>query len=178
MTAPVTVVCDREYRTVDKAAWLAGAWQDEPDKAQWVDAATDFDCLVVRNTAGGLCGYVGLPRQHPWHGKEYGDCLRGCPEDDYCCGHSPDGRVGVHGGLTFSNCCAEGRDETVGVCHVPLPGRPHDVWWFGFDCGHSGDLLPEPHFAKYFGDGVYRDFAYVQAECVRLAAQLAMVTAP
>lgn len=30
----------REWRTAEKAEWGPGPWQDEPDKAQWIDEAT------------------------------------------------------------------------------------------------------------------------------------------
>lgn len=168
---------DREYRTQDKTAWGPGPWQDEPDKAQWVDPTTGLDCLIVRNGGGALCGYVGLPAGHPWHGKDYSECLTRCGED-WCYEHSPEAAVRVHGGLTFADACANTADESRGICHVPLPGRPHDVWWFGFDCAHSGDESPA-YSRKYgFGDHeVYRDVAYVVAECTDLARQLAGVAA-
>lgn len=35
--------------------------------------------------------------------------------------------LAVHGGLTYSDRC---HDD---ICHVPAPGEPDDVWWFGFD---------------------------------------------
>ena len=51
---------DREYTTIDKSTWGPGPWQSEPDKLQWVDKETQFDCLIVRNgEIGNLCGYVG-----------------------------------------------------------------------------------------------------------------------
>lgn len=137
-----------------------GVWADEPDKAQWVDAATDLDCLIVRNPTGALCGYVGVPPGHPWHGQPYEDV-------DVC----------VHGGLTFSSSCQEGGDAALGVCHVPAPGRPGDVWWLGFDCAHPRDHRPTMA-AKYAVrgmkafQGVYRTFDYVQGQCVQLAAQV------
>jgi hypothetical protein len=174
MTAPTF---DREYRTVDKTEWGPGPWQDEPDKAQWIDPATGLDCLLVRNGGGALCGYVGLPPEHPWHGKDYGQCLTRCG-DDFCYEHSPGSAVCVHGGLTFSAGCANTDDESRHICHVPLPGRPHDVWWFGFDCAHSGD--ESPAYARYgvsIMSGEYRDVEYVRGECADLARQLAAVQA-
>lgn len=31
-----------------------------------------FPCIIIRHpTIGHLCGYVGLPRGDPWHGKDY-----------------------------------------------------------------------------------------------------------
>jgi hypothetical protein len=133
----------------------AGPWDDEPDKMQWVDEATNLDCLIVRNHSGALCGYVGVPNGHPHYGKDY---------------DTPD--VEVHGGLTYADRCQEDAPEGHGICHIPDPGRPGDVWWFGFDCAHYQDLIPA-YSQDHIGlGGVYRNIAYVEAECARLAAQL------
>ena len=53
-----------EYRFTDKSGWEQGAWQDEPDKVQWIDEETGLDCLIVRNPGGALCGYVGVAEGH------------------------------------------------------------------------------------------------------------------
>lgn len=112
-----------EYRgVVDKAEWGPGPWQDEPDKAVWVDETTGLDCMIVRNHYGALCGYVGIPEGHPLHGRDYND---------------------VHGGLTFADACHPSDDDPGrGICHIPQPGRPDSVWWFGFDCTHAFDVAP------------------------------------
>lgn len=139
-----------------------GPWADEPDKAQWIDEKTNLDCLVVRNRLGALCGYVGVPPQHPWHGKDYDSVA-----------------VEVHGGLTYANPCVDGAVDGPRVCHIPEPGRPADVWWFGFDCAHCWDLVPGMR-ETYALAGIsrpdtgetYRTFAYVQQEIAQLAAPL------
>ena len=120
---PVRVYHNREHR--EGPPWPEGPWTDEPDKVQWVDPATGLDCLLHRNHLGAWCGYVGVPRSHPMYGKHYGDV-----------------EVDVHGDLTYAATCQDTSDESIGICHVPEPGRPHDVWWFGFDCGHGGDFMP------------------------------------
>lgn len=80
-------------------------------------------------------------------------------------------------GITYGGACDESNPHS--ICHVPRPGRSADVWWLGFDCLHFDDLGPrdfsdpEQVNAPY---AVYRDFAYVQAECAKLAAQLVDVT--
>lgn len=163
-----------------------GPWMDEPDKVHWIDPATDLDCLAVRNGMGAWCGYVGLPPSHPFHGVGYGQCTRKDCGEEWCYDHSPGGVIDVHGGLTFADSCHESDEgEGHGICHVPLAGRPHDVWWLGFDCAHAGDLTPydaaqqaaEP-FRYWYRDGdVYRDLTYIKNECTRLAAQLVAVTA-
>ncbi len=159
-----------EYRTMDKSAWGAGPWTDEPDKMQWADEATGFPCLIVRNNSGALCGYVGVPSGHPWHGKGYDDCEA---DGEY---------IDVHGGLTFSAGCGHGDEPSEGICHIPSAGEPDDVWWLGFDCNHGGDYAPVPYrgidiTAIFTGEpsygsrhGTYRDVAYVQADCRKLAA--------
>lgn len=147
----------REWRTADKGEWGAGPWQDEPDKVQWVDAETGLDCLIVRNSMGALCGYVGVPETHSLHGKPYGD-------RDF----------DVHGGLTFSDGCDEEAVAGEGICHIPEPGRPDKVWWFGFDCAHGFDQCPSYRNLglNSFGHGTYKTRAYVERECTSLARQL------
>lgn len=165
----------REYTTVDKSEWGQGEWTHEPDKVQWVDGATGLDCLAVRQARlGHWCGYVGVPPEHPFHGKGYSEC-----DDDF--NYTVD--VEVHGGLTYARECQETDDESKGICHVPEPGRPDNVWWFGFDCAHSGDLSPAMAarevamgFPRMPGYESYRPFSYVQNECTSLAAQLALAS--
>lgn len=67
---------------LDRSTWGRGLWDHEPDKVQWVDEETGYDCLMVRNNFGAWCGYVGVPAEHPWFGVEYSKCKRGkkCPE--------------------------------------------------------------------------------------------------
>lgn len=149
---------------VPRDRWPQGPWTHEPDKIVWVDRATKLDCMVVRNHLGGLCGYVGLSRKHPWYGKDY---------------DSVDAEA--HGGLTFAATCQEDGP----VCHVPRRGRPHDVWWLGFDCAHAGDLLPgmlatfdelrieRPGVLQDYE--TYKDLNYVVSEVEELARQCADV---
>lgn len=170
----MTSTAERSYTTVDKTTWGPGPWQDEPDKMQWIDEATGLDCLIVRNRLGALCGYVGVPPEHPWHGLAYGGV-----GEDY--DNAPDAIIDVHGGLTYADACQEDVAEAEGICHVPAPGRPDNVWWFGFDCAHSFDVVPgmeardreRGHAPIRFGGETYRTVGYVQRECRRLALQLA-----
>lgn len=60
------------------------------------------------------------------------------------------------------------------ICHVPEPGEP-PLWWFGFDCGHAGDILPG--MARFFRAPTgylqtYKNLTYVTRQCARLAEQL------
>jgi hypothetical protein len=143
--------------------WGAGPWCDEPDKVQF--QAHGYAGLIVRNQMGALCGYVGVPADHPWFDKDYEDV-----------------DADVHGGLTFAGRCRED-DKEFGICHVPAAGMPDLVWWLGFDCGHAGDFLPSYNrlvaggiraLSSLFSDGdAYRDVDYVRGEVRRLAEQAA-----
>lgn len=163
-----------EYRTHDKSAWGAGPWQDEPDKVQWPDPATGLPCLITRAHHGAMCGYVGVPEGHPYYGKDYS----GLPLD-------------AHGGITFAAPCDPSEPEATGVCHIPGPGEPDHVWWFGFDCAHAHDYAPAMRSSMELAGvpavllddwsllgqpSTYRTFAYAQAHVTRLAAQLHAVT--
>ncbi len=170
------------YTTQDKSDWGDGPWQSEPDKAVWVDEATGLDCMIVRNRRGALCGYVGVGPDHPTHGKDYHECRD----------------VRVHGGLTFAGGCAESGDPSKFVCHIPQPGRPDKVWWFGFDCAHAYDESPGMRAsdrkryeeAKANGDAEgmriwgyedpdksYCSLPYVESQVERLARQFVGVAA-
>lgn len=137
-----------EYR-VDRSKWPFGPWDNEPDdKVVWIDPSANLDCMIVRNALGAWCGYVGLPPEHPHHGMSYNDI--------------PWNAYDVHGGLTFTDSCGGH------ICHVPEPGRPHNVWWLGFDTNHGCDRAPLDlvHYA-----GTYKTQEYVVREVTKLALQ-------
>lgn len=145
----------KEYTTIDrvKEKWPSGPWDNEPDKVSWVDQNTKLDCLAVRHPQSGhWCGYVGVSEGHPDFGKDYMDV-------DY----------NAHGGLTFAGPCDPAEPVETGVCHI----SETPVWWFGFDCAHSGDSSPSTQRFRvdYPGD-MYRSLAYVRVECSLLAGQL------
>ena len=154
----------REYQFIDKSEWDRGPWDDEPDKIQWQDPATGLPCLARRNeVTGNWCGYVGVAEGHPYFERGY-DKL------DVTC----------HGGLTFSDHCRENNKEH-GICHVPAPGEPDNVWWLGFDCCHAYDYSPGLAVTIKKAGGsistgdVYRTLRYVKEQCAQLAQQLAAV---
>lgn len=159
---------------VDRSKWPAGEWDGEPDKVQWNDEATGLVCLARRNQmSGNWCGYVGVAPDHPWHGKGYDDVRNADPDDEY---------VDVHGGLTYADACQEG-SAPLGICHIPEPGTPEHLWWFGFDCHHAYDQTPQDFvFAAEYADkdcfrirseDTYRTLEYVKRQCRHLAAQVA-----
>jgi len=158
----------KEYRTVGKADWIRGEWDDEPDKKQWQDESTGLPCLIVRGTSGALCGYVGVPEGHPAFEKGYDDVSQA--DGEY---------ISVHGGLTFANRCADTADESKHICHKPAPGESDNVWWLGFDCAHSGDLCPS--YAGRYGSTIsgesYKAMRYVESQVRKLAEQLKALSA-
>lgn len=141
---------------VDRAGWNEGPWSSEPDRIEWRYGG--FPCLIVRNTMGALCGYVGVPLESKLGNGDYTDV-----------------DVQVHGGLTFGGPCRPGSP----ICHTPQTGEG-EVYWYGFDCAHAGDYTPNNGlFARGRTDGLfdqgsdeYRDVAYVTAEVHALADQL------
>lgn len=144
----------QESTYLDRSEWPTGPWADEPDRIEW--RTHGFACLIVRNRMGALCGYVGVPEGHPWHGKDYK--------------HESLSDVTAHGGLTFADKCQEGGK----ICHVPQPGEADSVWWLGFDCAHLGDTTPG--LLKHFGGPrdyfeSYKSVAYVRNEVNQLAEQ-------
>jgi len=163
---------ERTYSTINKTGWGDGPWQHEPDKVQWTDQATGMACLAKRHRENGfLCGYVGVATAHPWHGKEIND------GDIW--------QLEVHGGISYTDPCEVDAPEATGICHVPDPGEPDGLWWFGFDCGHCFDHSPgAATAARRYGleadpdddARTYRTLHFVRDECARLAGQLAAIS--
>jgi hypothetical protein len=144
---------------VDKSKWDRGPWDDECDRKQWTDQDTGLPCLIVRNDRWGMwCGYVGVRPGHPYFEQKYTKPA-----------------VEVHGGLTYSDFCNEGR-----ICHETT--AEDRVWWLGFDCHHGYDYAPgfdvslPPDLRQRSADVRYRNQAYVEFQCKWLAAQLAAIT--
>jgi len=123
-------------------------WDNEPDELKWKHCG--FECAIMRSHMKHLCGYVGLPKWHPYYSKTYNDI-----------------DVDVHGGLTYAS---EGDGEYL----------PKGLWWIGFDCAHARDLSPGlfQRFGGLMPDNlmrpgeVYRNIKYVKRETERLAEQL------
>lgn len=148
-------------------------------------------CMVCRNMhMGFLCGYVAVEKDHPFFGMGTRSKVYVPNFDDVAyngnilslfCRSSTDASLGflsldafiqVHCGLTWAANNAGGVDE----------GTLGDLWWFGFDCGHSRDISPFeykfPGLPSFSPIGyTYRTFGYVIDECKRLANQLCLVNA-
>lgn len=154
------------FRLVDKATWATkGEWHKEADRVQWLHEASGYPCVITRNpNSGGWCGYVGIPESNKAYESDYDNVDDLLEEDVY---------VEAHGGLTFASDRIYEQDEQV-FGDVQL-------WWFGFDCAHVGDISPEldamlrgvGHEPIRFSEDVYRTQEYVIAETNSLAEQLA-----
>jgi len=136
-------------------------WENEPDTAEWYDAATGYKCRIERNhTTGTLCGYVGVFKGHPLHKVGYNDA-------------EWESLIDTHGGLTYSNT------------------DMHEVHWFGFDTAHAGDFCPGITLAMLrhapesdtksrwmqgatgiLGNETYRTWEYVEDEVHKLVNEL------
>lgn len=138
--------------------WGAGPWDDEPDEISWIDSHSGFRCVVRRNDLGALCGYVAVGPDHPAHG------FRNTNAED---------RLQCHWGITYSNCAAPWEDID--------PDAVSGLWWFGFDCVHSNDLVPAFE-VMFSGTGLkfppsrfvraYRSVQYVRLQLENLVHQL------
>lgn len=161
---------------VPKSEWGPGPWQDEPDQLHWVDEETKLPCVILRGPVGSFCGYVGVPEGHHFYGIGYSEptklpfllALNLLHLNNIEKYYRKEAALGIlsiemiHGGVTYSG--------------DSLIDTPVGHWWFGFDCAHAGDESPymsvlSKRHIKIPGD-VYRDLAYVKAECVSLAQQL------
>jgi len=155
--------------------WGEGLWVDEPNEFEL--KYKDYICFGRRVCiwegwkndhlfGGHWCGYIIIPPDHPWHGKEaFSE-------------KNPYSDLDIHGGITHS-----------GFDHI-RPG-----FSIGFDCGHLGDLTPsmieiyqkiDKDMPKKFQEAreilrnksqgwflnhVYRDIEYVKQECRNLVDQ-------
>lgn len=155
----------------------------------WTTAA-GFRAVVIMGDMGHRCGYVGIPVGHPLHGIGYStetERLAELPEGEsigkrgiipvLCAAaegripRSPEMTFDVHGGLTYADNRAD----------YPVTS---DLWWFGYDCGHSGDArspeylqrmrdkYPDKPYMWREYEGVHRDLDYCVAECESLARQI------
>lgn len=138
-----------------------------------------YQCVVVMQSLGHRCGYVGIPIEHPLYGKDYFDYI----DININHGNVPiDNYFSCHGGITYANG---------GVySEYPIKGN---LWWFGFDCAHWGDIRDFQAAKEIFRDnkdvltrlsrselleksfssgGQVRSLKYVTDECIRLADQL------
>ena len=156
-----------------------------------------YKCVVTFGAIGHRCGYVGIPKSHSLYGKNYDKYLeikKADIRDREVSGIFPllgaclddDERIRIeayfhcHGGITFAG---GGKNS-----EYPIKS---DLWWFGFDCGHTGDKADLQYAMQKFPnrqeeyrirllienrypieDDVIRTEEYVAEECKKLAEQL------
>lgn len=158
-----------------------------------------YQYVVVFTQMGHRCGYVGVPKSHPMHGRGYGENLpflkMSTIEQEpigkrgiipvLCRDHeeentSADVYFNVHGGVTFAG-------RGIGD-NYPVEG---DLWWFGFDCAHCDDGKDLSQVEAYglvenqrqFEElkriehmfntgGEMRSFEYVERECHSFIEQI------
>ena len=137
------------YGIADRSGWRPGPWDDEPDKVQWIDAATGLHCIALR-AASHWCGYVGLPAGHPWRD-----------------GEAPMQVEGVRAEINYGPHPCDGDGM---ICHDV--DHDDDVHWLGFDVA-SGSREPwaclgvrEP---AWNAERPYHDIAYVRVATMNLA---------
>jgi hypothetical protein len=112
----------------------------------WI-TKSGFRAIVIFNQNGQYrCGYVGVEKDSGYYGVENSDV---------------DEHLNVHGGITFSG---------------HLNGLPENIWWIGYDCAHSGDLVKWPYSPdSSWSKGVERSLEYCVKECESLALQLSYI---
>lgn len=151
----------------------------------------NLKCVVVLQSRGHRCGYVGIPSNHPLFGIDMNesinsptllDSLRKAPLGKRgiipCIGWDAKSVTleilfDVHGGITYSESSKTYLEK---------------LWWFGFDCAHGEDANDWEAVAKIFSekewktkyeidkdfpmDGKVRTKEYVENECKNLAEQI------
>lgn len=118
----------------------------------WTTKAGLRAVVLTHDEMGHRMGYVAVPKGHPAFGVEYGDGLLS--------------EIYVHGGLTYADGCEK------------YPIEAPDLWWLGYDCAHSGDLVPGlvERIGRMGHHDVLRTLDYCERECENLATQLSKLT--
>ena len=117
--------------------------------------AFGLPCYLLRNKSlGHWCGYVQVPEDSRLFGKNYNFYSQS--ENGISALEKAINDINVHGGLTYAG-----------------ERRKDGDWWFGFDCGHFGDLcLYQLDYNLGDSCAVYKDKEYVINECKNLAKQI------
>lgn len=122
-----------------------------------------YPCVVLFQSMGFRCGYVGLPKGNQYYEREYNFI----PIDCHC-------------GLTYSSNRLFHQEDK-------------DTWWIGFDCGHACDRYDIEKIKEYYVDDEevmrsvtymhsyhmlinedcdFRTLDYVKDECKKIVDQL------
>lgn len=118
---------------------------NEPEFIEWKEKG--YRCMISRNPKfGNYCGYVGIPTDHPWYGKDLDDA-----EIE---------KIEVYGGITYAS------DNH---WRIKVAQGDSVVWWLGFDVVHWYDLTMYDVKNNFTPDGkTYKDFEFMQAEVKKL----------
>lgn len=116
--------------------------------------------VIWRNpTFGHWCGYVGVPKDSRLDGKNYyfyTESENGLSKLEQAIND-----ISVHGGLTYAGKLGDRAKD--------------DLWYFGFDCAHSGDTSPymiEKYPELEGANDWYKDKEFVMTEIENLTKQL------
>jgi hypothetical protein len=163
----------------------AAPWDGEPDDFSMIASG-----LPVRGHRHEFfrhwCGYVGVPKSHPLFRHSFKDPVphpAGLMDRPFAINEV--GGINLLGMLLMHHTWGEGYAPVslIFTVHGGLSFSGHfqddlEHWYFGFDCGHAGDLQPgmldahiEPEW--YHRISVYRTMEFVMGECVQLAEQVA-----
>lgn len=138
---------EREYNkliNLAKKMLPKGPWSKELNKVTF--NAYGYECVIIRQLHGTLCGYVGITRTHPYCILDYDNSVI---KDVY-----------VHGGITYASNYLNNH-----------PKSNHIAFWFGFDTNHGQDYCPLWGKIHYY-EKSYKNISYVKNECIQLAKQL------
>lgn len=89
-----------------------------------------YECKIVFRDWGGRCGYIKIPKDHPFYYESYDFCNK---------------FVDCHGGLTFAGIFLDDEESTTGS-------------WVGFDCCHCEDKIDIEACKEYFPDAYSNDW--------------------
>ena len=121
--------------------------QRDPTKCLSTGTHAGFAYAVLHNGMGYRCGYVAVPKDHPWFGKDYDDI--------------GDDGPGVHGGLTYADADSDGALWWLGFdcAHSDDAADPT-----------LPSNKPLTNFPGY-REGTVRTTEYVEQECRSLCEQ-------
>lgn len=127
-------------------------WEhEEQHSKEWVDADTGYVCTIWRHpTLGHLCGYVGIPKDHPCYGMDYNDMSD---------------LVDVHGGLTY-----DGKDTDRGLKVFGFDAGHAGDFSPKLVLTMLGQGLES--YVRMDINEVYRTWAYMEEQVLGLAKQL------
>lgn len=147
----------------------------ERSKVEYRSKYQGYINVVVANSYGFRCGYVGIQPSHPLYGRQYNEKLPEHIVQPYVDVYGStkinldktdliglvflgDYRalsilVQVHGGLTFSNFITQHYIPTLRQDEFELV-YDQEVWFFGFDCNHHMDAkdpsITSPEYQKSY----------------------------